>query len=317
MPGKRNRSVESVGEFGLIDRLRRIAPSGRGVREGIGDDAAVLDGGRKGRYLLFATDAILEGVHFLRSEGAERIGRKSLAVNLSDIAAMGGVPRWAVVNLGLPRRVPLDFVRRLYRGLSALARRHAVGIVGGDTVYSPGGILLAVAVVGEVEKGRCVRRRGARPGDLVCVTGLLGEAARGKHLDFQPRLKEARFLTARFSPTAMIDLSDGLFADLRKLGRASGVGASVREAGLPLSPRARRLPAAERLHAAAGGEEFELLFTLPPRELPLLLREFPRATGTPVAALGEILKTPGRFTLVGRDGRARPFPAGGYDHFSV
>jgi thiamine-monophosphate kinase len=308
-------TVESVGEFGLIDLLRRLSPSGRGVREGIGDDAAVLDAGKKGYFLLFATDAILENVHFLRSQGAERIGRKGLAVNLSDIAAMGGIPRWAVVNLGLPHRVPLSFVRGLYRGMAALARRHSVGIVGGDTVFSPGGIMLAVAVLGEVEKNRCVLRRGARRGDVVCVTGVLGEAAAGKHLDFTPRLQEARFLVERFSPTAMIDVSDGLFDDLKKLGAASGAGAVVREADLPLSPRAAKRRRAERLRAAAAGEEFELLFTLPAPELPRLLREFPRATGTSVAAIGEMVKGPRRFELVGRDGRVSPFPAGGYDHF--
>lgn len=220
-----------------------------------------------------------------------------------------------MVNLSLPRRTPLSFVRGLYRGMAALAREQAVGIVGGDTVHSPGGIMLAVAVIGEVEKGRCVYRRGARAGDAVCVTGELGDAAQGKHLDFTPRLQEARFLAERFPPTAMIDISDGLFADLEKLGAASGFGATVREADLPLSSRAKRLPPAERLRAASAGEEFELLFTLPSRFLPRLLREFPRATGTRVTAIGEMVKAPRHFELVGRDGRVSPFPAGGYDHF--
>jgi len=317
VPRRSPRTVEAVGEFGLIDLLRRMVPSGPLVRAGIGDDAAVLDSGKKGTYLLFTTDAILENVHFLRSEGAERIGRKALAVNLSDVAAMGGYPLWAVVNLGLPRRTPLAFVTGMYRGMAALAREFSVGIVGGDTVFSPGGIVLAAAVIGEVEKEKCVFRRGARAGDAVCVTGKLGEAAKGKHLDFTPRVREARFLVERFSPTAMIDLSDGLFADLKKLGAAGGIGAIVREEALPLAPSAARKPREAKLLAAGGGEEFELLFTLPERELPRLLKVFPKATGTPVTPIGRIVKNPRCFHTVDRSGVARPFPEGGYDHFET
>ncbi len=292
----------------MIEKLARLTPSGEGVVRGIGDDAAVLSRGKRRKYLLLATDTVMEKVHFHRSSGAARIGRKSLAVNLSDLAAMGGIPLWAVVNLGVPAGLSLKFCREIYRGLGELARRYSLGIVGGDTFLSPELIVIAVAVVGEVERSRCVFRDGARPDDVICLTGRLGECR--KHLNFTPRLREARFLVENFSPTAMIDLSDGLFADLEKLCRASRVGAVVGESALPLvAPR-------PSLRRAAAGEEFELLFTLPEKEVENLYRDFRRATGTRVTAIGKILSDPARRELADRKGKILPFPGGGYDHFS-
>ncbi|HOO77708.1 MAG TPA: thiamine-phosphate kinase [bacterium] len=311
---KQPETAAGIGEFGLIDLFSTIVPPGEGTVAGIGDDAAVLtrEGGEAG-YLLLATDCVCEGVHFLREQGAERIGRKALAVNLSDIAAMGGVPRWAAVGLGIPPDLPVEFAVGLYRGMSALARTHGVGIVGGDTYSSREGVCLGVTVLGEVEPDHLARRSGAAPGQAICVTGTLGNAAAGKHLDFTPRLLEARFLTGAFPVGAMIDISDGLGADLEKLCRASGTGAAVRLESLPVEGGDGTDEAAAAA-AAGSGEEFELLFSLPPERVPELLEVFPRRTGCPVTVVGEILPEEDGlcFTFQGRPRSRTPR---GYDHF--
>ena len=309
--------VEDTGEFGLIEELKKLLPSGENVIEGAGDDAAVLSGGRKGKYLLLTTDALVEKVHFRRSAGAKRIGRKALAVNLSDIAAMGGIPLWAVVNLGLPAGISVRYCRQMYRGIAELAEEFRLSIVGGDTFRSKEGIILAVAVVGEVASKKCIFRKGAKPGDVLCLTGELGEAARGKHLDFIPRIKEGRYLAQNFSPSAMIDISDGLFADLIKLCRSSGVGAVIGEDAIPVSLPVRKKKGKRFYRAVSGGEEFELLFALPEEEIAELLSTFPRATGTRVTPIGKTLADPERLELIDHRGLSRPLPDIGYDHFKM
>ena len=306
--------IESIGEFGLIEELSSLLPDGEDVIKGIGDDAAVLKGRRRDSYLLVATDSIAENIHFRRSSGAYWIGRKGLAVNLSDIAAMGGTPLWAVVNLGIPSGLSVRYCRQLYRGLSELAEEYELSVVGGDTFRSPDGIIISVTVIGEVEKKRCVFRAGARPGDVICVTGKLGEGS-GKHLKFTPRIKEGRYLAESFSPSAMIDISDGLFADLGHICRASGVGAVIGESAVPLAARLRGKSEKVKLRALGGGEEFELLFSLPENEIGNLLSSFAAETGTTVTPIGKIIDDQGRRELVGRDGRVKPFPETGYTHF--
>ncbi|MDP8213743.1 MAG: thiamine-phosphate kinase [Candidatus Euphemobacter frigidus] len=304
--------IKERGEFGLIEDLSRLIPEGEGVIKGIGDDAAVLPGRKKGWYLLIATDSIVEKIHFRRSAGARRIGRKALAVNLSDIAAMGGLPLWAVVNLGLPPGLSVRYCRQLYRGMGELADEFDLSIVGGDTFRSPSEIMISVTVVGEVEKERCIFRSGAKPGQVLCVTGELG-SGRGKHLDFIPRIREARFLVKYHSPSAMIDLSDGLFADLDKLCRASGVGAVIGESALPLGAPGRK--GRRSLKEAGRGEEFELLFSLPEKELRDLIDGMREALGTRVTPIGRILENKDRFELVDPAGQTNPIPIAGYDHF--
>jgi thiamine-monophosphate kinase len=306
--------IESIGEFGLIEELSRLLPDGKDVIKGIGDDAAVLKGRGRDRYLLVATDSIAENIHFRRSSGAYWIGRKALAVNLSDIAAMGGSPLWAVVNLGLPPGLSVRYCRQIYRGLAELADEFELSIVGGDTFRSPDGIVISVTVIGEVEKRRCVFRSGARPGDVICVTGKLGES-RGKHLKFIPRIKEARYLAESFSPSAMIDISDGLFADLGHISQSSGVGAVIGEAAIPISTRLRGKSEKVKLRAISAGEEFELLFSLPESEIDDLLSSFAADTGTTVTPIGKIIEDRDRRELIARDGKVNPFPETGYTHF--
>jgi thiamine-monophosphate kinase len=178
-------------------------------------------------------------------------------------------------------------------------------------------VILAPAVVGWVEKDKYVRRSGARPGDLILVTGRLGENPSKKHLVFQPRLREGRLLATRFSPTAMIDLSDGLFADLQKLCQASGAGAEIHAASLPVPAAAAGKGMKTILKAAGRGEEFELLFTLPPRRAKGLLQVFRSATGTEATVIGKILADRSRMELVGPEGKRERLPGWGWDHFAA
>lgn len=307
--------IENIGEFGLIEDLTRLLSEGEGVVKGIGDDAAVVRGRRKGSYLLIATDSIAEGVHFRRLSGGRRVGRKALAVNLSDIAAMGGLPLWATVSLGLPEGISVRYCREIYRGMAALAEEFSLAVIGGDTFRSSAGIVISVTVVGEVEKNRCVLRSGAYPGDVICVTGRLGDPPRDKHLDFTPRIREARFLGETSAPSAMIDLSDGLFADLAHLCRASGVGAVIGEASLPVLDSVRLRGTGAVIRTAGKGEEFELLACLPPEATEELCPEMKAALGIPLTPIGRILADPARLELIDRRGATRPFPDFGYRHF--
>ena len=244
---------------------------------GAGDDCAVLDVGAGDRWLLFKTDAVVEGIHFTREIPPEKIGHKALARCLSDIAAMAGTPTAALITIGLPKNFDPEFVARIYAGLNALAERHGVAVVGGETTTNPERILISIALVGFVPRGRLLLRSGAKVGDAIFVTGELGGSLAGKHLEIEPRLAEARWLAKTFSIHAMIDLSDGLAGDLRHLLKASGVGAELLKPAIPIS-RAARLAAKSGdaakpalVAALTDGEDFELLFTVASRgAVPLL-----------------------------------------------
>jgi len=296
-----------LGEFGLIERLTRTLRYDKTIYTGVGDDAAVLCGGDDWRLLL-TTDMIVEGTHFNSDTPPEFIGRKALAVNLSDIAAMGGLPWAALVAAGIPRRTPVRFIERLYRGLKRQAAAYRVNVVGGDTVRADR-LTITVTLLGWVEPGREVLRSGARLGDQIFVTGRLGGSLRsGRHLSFTPRVREARAIVQRVHPTAMMDLSDGLASDLRQLAKASRVGARVFAAQIPKAPRVR---SAEE--ALCDGEDFELLFTVPATRARRL--DGQQVLGVRVTQIGEIVPARQGVTLVDARGRARPLPAPRFHHF--
>ena len=283
----------------------------------IGDDAAVLPAlDAQGRSLICA-DMIVDGVHFL-SESAppESIGHKALAVNLSDIAAMGGQPRFAVVTLSVPRQMEWSLVERIYQGLFALAKRHHVAIVGGDTTRWSHPLTISVTV-GGVTGSQVWRRSGARPGDQLFVSGELGGSLIGKHLQFEPRIDLAAWLQAhRISVHAAIDLSDGLGIDLGRLCEASRCGVRVQAAAIPISNAANDVAATSGGrpldHALGDGEDFELLLAIPPESAQQL-----KASHPPVALtwIGEFTES-NALLLVDEHGDATPLQPRGYDHLT-
>ncbi|HEX9242761.1 MAG TPA: thiamine-phosphate kinase [Anaeromyxobacter sp.] len=310
------------GEFELIALFTRALPlEGGEVVLGPGDDAAVLRP-RPGEDLVATVDAVVDGVHFDRRATKADVGWKSLAVNLSDLAAMGARPVAALVALALPRGVRAAAVRELARGLGACARAHRIPIVGGNVTRADV-LSVTVTALGAVPRGRAVLRAGARPGDLVAVTGTLGDAALGLRRGAAPALaRRQRRPTPRVAAGlalaplahAAVDVSDGLVQDLGHLCRASGVGCRIGVAELPLSPAYRR--AAARLAdpfaaALAGGEDYELVLALPPTALGAARAAAARAR-TPLAVIGRFVRGAG-VEVVGTDGRPRPGPAG-HDH---
>jgi thiamine-monophosphate kinase len=324
--------LAELGEFGLIDRIARRVPPAPGVLIGIGDDAASVCP-EAGAVSLLTSDMLVEGVHFdLATTDPARLGRKSLSVNLSDIAAMGGIPRYVLLSLAIPPTLSAEFMEELVAGVTECAGRFGVTLVGGDTCAAQRDLVLSITVMGEQRPDRVVGRNGARPGELVFVTGCLGDSALGlrelqagtrvspaidRHLDPLPRVEAGRQLAEAGIPTAMIDVSDGLLADLGHILDRSGCGAELESDLLPLSPYFRETAArhhAEPLELAlAGGEDYELLFTAPPEREPALRRLMAR-TGLQVTGIGRITAEPG-VRLRDRSGAPVAVSGRGYRHF--
>ncbi|MBI4437097.1 MAG: thiamine-monophosphate kinase [Candidatus Omnitrophica bacterium] len=305
-------NLRRLGESGFIERTKKIFGRFPGVISGIGEDAAVLPYSKK-EYLLFTTDAVREGTHFALGEKGFyskkatpfQIGWKALAVNLSDIAAMGGKPLYALVALGAPTHLPVSFYDELTKGIKAAAKAFGVAVVGGDTDRTRK-LSVTVALIGTVEKERCIFRRGAKVGDCIFVTGTLGGSRKGKHLSFIPRVKEARRLTKDFRLNAMIDLSDGLAKDLTHICEESQVGARVDGEAIPISK-------GSNLRSALNdGEDFELLFTLSPRDAGSLLQR-KNLLGLQVSRIGKIVEKSKGFRLQTAKGTI-PL-RGGFKHF--
>jgi thiamine-monophosphate kinase len=308
-----------VTEFELIRLLTRSLPGHPSVVVGAGDDCAVLDLGVGDQRVLFKTDAVVEGVHFTRDTPPERVGHKALGRALSDIAAMAGTPTAALVTLGLPPTFDPRYVEGVYMGMNALARRCGVAIAGGETTTNPERVFLSIALLGTVAKEKCILRSGSRAGDALLVTGELGGSLAGRHLYFEPRLAEARWLAGHFAIHAMIDLSDGLAGDLPHLLRDPNLGAELLASAIPISRSAQaQAESAGRppLQAAlTEGEDFELLFTVASHDAEPLLdawkKQFPAVRLT---CIGQITATSG-VTLRGPDG-VRPLTEHGYMHFA-
>jgi thiamine-monophosphate kinase len=309
-----------VNEFELIEKLTRSLPANKSVVTGCGDDCAVLDFGLPDKLLLFKTDAVVEGIHFKTDAPPERIGHKALARCLSDIAAMAGTPTAALITIALPKTFDAGFIEAIYSGVNTLARKHDVAIVGGETTTNPERILISIALLGTVPRGKAVLRSGAETGDAIFVTGELGASLAGRHLEFEPRLAEARWLTEHFSIHSMIDLSDGLAGDLRHILKASHAGAELLKTAVPVSRTAKLASRVESsaktplLAALTDGEDFELLFTIASKDaVPLLdawKKQFPELA---LSCIGKITAGEG-ITLRDKSG-AHPFTAQGYEHF--
>lgn len=301
-----------AGEFAYIDWLRRRTPAAASVLVGPGDDTAVLR--PPGRPLLVTTDMLLEGSCFRLAEaGPRRVGRKAIAVNLSDIAAMAGVPTGAVVSVGLPRLGGRDLAEELYLGMREVADAFGVPLVGGDTNSWDGPLSISVTVLGEATERGPVLRSGARVGDWVMVTGPLGGSILGHHLDFTPRVREALALHQAVDLHAMIDLSDGLARDLHHICEESHCGAVLLAEAIPITDAARELAARDGRspidHALSDGEDFELVFTVPPVDGERLIRE--PVPGVTLWRIGKIV--PDGYWLARGDAR-EPLAPRGYEH---
>ena len=252
--------LRQLGEDRLLARLFPSLRIHKGVVAGAGDDCAVVEKPRGKNLLLLKTDCVVERIHFAAKTNPVSVGWKAMMRSLSDFAAVSGVPQFALITLIVPAQRSDDWVRKVYRGLNRAAARFDVSIVGGETSNTRGPAVISVSVSGFVEQNRFVSRKGGKVGDDLFVTGRLGGSLRGKHLRFVSRIKESRWLTQNFHVHAMMDLSDGLGADLPRLARASKVGFTVDKNSLPLNPGAKID------NAISDGEDYELLFAIAPRE---------------------------------------------------
>lgn len=301
-PIARRRSLAALGEDGLLRLLTRRWRHGPTVQTGVGDDCAVLEGRGKAHTLLFKTDSVVEGVHFSPETPGRLVGRKALGRALSDVAAMGGRPLYALIALALPSSTTPAVAQEIYRGIEGLARRSAVDLVGGELSRGRQ-IVLTIALIGETAGYPPVLRSGACPGEGLYVTGSLGGSlGSGRHLRFPPRLAEGEWLAKGRWASSLMDVSDGLASDLPRLARASDVDWSLEEGRVPR----RRGCSLEQ--ALCDGEDYELLFTVEPDRESALRKEWPFSTR--LTRIGVCLPpssgTPGRTSS-----------SHGFDHFRL
>lgn len=318
--------MQQLGEFGLIDRIRKMTSVPDPSWVGIGDDCAVIPlspetGGAPASDLLVSTDMLVEGTHFLMEDISPRqLGWKSAAVNISDIAAMGGKPIATFLSLALPKTLPEQWMQEFMEGYNGISEKYGAALLGGDTTCSPDRICINVTVLGTCPRGKAKLRSAARPGDLVCVTGTLGDSAAGlrlilggqkgaaprlmdRHYTPTPRVEEGLALSCLPGVHAMMDISDGVGSDLRHILDESGVGARIDTGKLPISKELQALCSEKgwdpKELALSGGEDYELLFTMDPQE----------TSDIPYTVIGEITANP----TVTWEGGSRDYM--GYKHF--
>ena len=276
--------LREVGEDRLLAQLLPTLSRNSSVVLGAGDDCAVVRCPQQDNLQLLKTDCIVEGIHFTATSPPALVGWKAMARPLSDFAAMSGVPQFALVTLIVPAERTLDWTKKIYRGLEKAARAFRVAIVGGETSNIKGPAVISVSLTGFVEKSRWVSRDGGKAKDELFVTGRLGGSLRGRHLKFTPRIEEARWLTKHFPIHAMMDLSDGLGADLPRLARASGVGFEVDENAVP------RHRGCSVRHAIGDGEDYELLFAVSPKVSAELQRRWRKRWPLELTRIGRLTK---------------------------
>ncbi len=327
-------------EFELIAEVTRDLPrTANDLALGVGDDCAILNG-PEGKDWLITADALNEGVHFLRA-GTDLVllGRKALSVNISDIAAMGGVPRFFLVTIGIPPDMTPEQTLPLMQGMKAVAAEQGVLLIGGDTTASATGLTLSITVMGEVRSGSAILRRGARAGDAILVTGTLGSSAAGltallqgnrdttllpfrvRHDDPTPRTRAGQWLHASCAVTAMIDVSDGLVADLTHIAEASHVGFTLQWSQIPLEAglvdAARILNTSVQSWALSGGEDYELLMTVAPERVAGLLADWDEARfGCHLTRIGTVEASPSVCTILDASGLPIELAIRGFDHFA-
>lgn len=329
--------LSEIGEFGLIRRIQQRFPSSPLVPLGMGDDAAALRPPSIQNHLLVTTDSLLEGIHFESSlSPMTAVGYKAVMVNVSDVAAMGGAPRYFLISLALTSGQSVEAIDMLYRGMAKAARETGLALVGGNTTFAKDNFSIGVTLLGEVPKKEMVTRAGAREGDLLYVTGTLGDAAAGlallkegkgartfarlarRHQAPSARWREGRLLAKSRIASAMIDISDGLSSDLFHLMERSGVGAELDLARIPLSAALKRrtlqIGADPLEYALNGGEDYELLFSVPGKMVEKL-EALIRRGDLKARPIGRIVQEKKGLVARDRTGRTSPLTPGGYDHF--
>ena len=346
-------SIASIGEFALIDRIKKIvalhvddASVHDQLLTGISDDAAVYMPS-PGKVQLVTTDAFIEGIHFdLTFTSFLHLGWKVMAASMSDIAAMGGTPRYATITLSLSQKISVEMVEELYRGIASICKKYSCLVIGGDTTASSGNMMISVTVIGEAVESKVIRRSGAKPGDYICVSGHLGSSLAGlkillrekkrfaeandasgftpsleayapaieKHLMPKPRLDLVKILTEHVSVHAMIDISDGLASEVHHLCTNSNVGAAVYEHNIPLVSVTQRIAGEfselPTDYALYGGEEYELLFAISDKEFEKLER-----VTNDVTIIGRFTEKEKGISLVRENGEPEPLIFRGWDHF--
>ncbi len=323
--------IQELGEFGLIDKIKKNAGRYKGHPEiviGIGDDCAAIRY-PGGNCLLYTTDTLVENVHFSKSYFTYYdIGFKALAVNLSDIAAMGGIPQYCLVTLGITDGTGVKDVEEIYRGLKTIASEFDVKIIGGDIVKSPCGLVVSVTLTGKTLSGNGIRRSGAKPGDTVFCTGNFGDSAAGffalnkklagwdelkrRHTRPRPRVKEGLFIAKTGLANSMIDSSDGFDKSVRIICEESGVGCEIRLDKIPVSKTFENFSSGNRIdkneYILSGGEEYELIFTASTENSGVFNKRF-YPVGK-ITAKKDIVYT-------GPEGAIRDIGSGGFDHFAA
>lgn len=327
--------LKEIGEFGLIDLIRKRFPvKDKDLVLGIGDDAAVIKITPE-RLLIFTTDTLRQGVHFdLDYYSYQQVGWKAMAANLSDVAAMGGTPTFGLISLGLPKWAMVEDVLKIYQGMTDLAKKFECKLCGGDLFLSSE-IIISLTLLGEVEPEFLVKRSGAKPGDLICVTNDLGQSQAGlellrskksskpnwlrKHLKPVPRVNEARKLVQSLDLTSMIDISDGFGSDLYHIAEQSKVGALLFEQRIPISNSLLKMASVLGKSpldlALSSGEEYELLFTIKKtqeKKLQFLKRKAPHLK---ITAVGEIRDKKEGLKILGSKGKLRNLKKSGFSHF--
>ena len=319
-----------MNEFALINLLKKKIPHNLQGAIGIGDDAGVFTV-PLGESLAFTSDIMVEGVDFFFDHkkknrkklgvlSPEKTGAKALAINFSDLAAMGAYPRAFIVSLGVPKDLSADWLKRFYQGMMVLARQFNTACVGGDVSRSKE-FFVTIALVGSSKPKQLVQRKGARPGDWIGVTGALGGSLLRRHAIFQPRIAAGQFLAKNFKPTSMIDISDGLIQDLEHILRMSGVGAALELTEIPISGDAVKLAKGDGMkafeRACTDGEDFELLWTMRPSQKFRFEKAWRKQfSKIPLSWIGRIEKgTKIRWTLQGRAMKSPKFKRGGFQHF--
>jgi thiamine-monophosphate kinase len=295
-------TAQQLGEDALISRLLTRVPCAHPeMLVGPGDDCAVVEHSRT-LWQLLKTDAIVENIHFSSDENMTRVGWKAIARVISDFAAMGGYAQWFLITIAIPTDQSVLELENLYDGMSQCLKKYGGTLSGGETTSLPAGgkMVISIAATGIVEKRRLIKRSTARLGDCICVTGRLGGSLAGRHLDIVPRVDEARWLSAQRFATAMMDLSDGLAKDLPRLAQSSHLGFQIDSTKIP------RHGSCTIEQAIGDGEDYELLFTVSPRKITALLRDWSmHFADTSLSCIGKMVNTADSMIL-----------HGGWDHFS-